>query len=176
MNEHVHVCAGLERLACFFDQRLETRKMCFICMCAAACRVIVPNVEDTIGWLIQDEVPASLPEDIGPLFPREPRHVHNGKRLLQKVGKVHILHVKCRAEQIIFAGESLINICLVQLRFGCNGFGGGFLHAIPRYDANCAVYEDLPHLLYFQLHTSFCKISGYLSCPGKESRTSARAD
>lgn len=102
--------------------------------------------------------------------------MHDRKRLLQKVGKVHILHVKCRAEQVIFAGETLINICLVQLRFGCNGFGSGFLQAIPRYDANCAVYEDLPHLLYFQLHTSFWKISGYLSCPGKESRTSARAD
>ena len=102
--------------------------------------------------------------------------MHDRKRLLQKVGKVHILHVKCRAEQVIFAGKTLINICLVQLRFGCNGFGGGFLHAIPRYDANCAVDEDLPHLLYFQLHTSFWKISGYLSCPGKESRTSARAD
>ena len=139
-------------------------------------RVQTTYVEDTIGWLIQDEVPASLPEDIGPLFPRESRHVHNRKRLLQKVGKVHIFHVKCRAEQVIFAGETLINICLVQLRFGCNGFGSGFLQAIPRYDANCAVYEDLPHLLYFQLHTSFWKISGYLSCPGKESRTSARAD
>ena len=176
MNEHVHVCAGLEGLARLLDQRLKTCKMRFVCMSTAACGIIVPNVEDTIGRLIQDEVPASLLEDIGPRFPRESRHVHNRKRLLQKVGKVHILHVKCRTEQVIFAGEALINICLVQLRFGCNGFGSGFLHAIPRYDANCAVYEDLPHLLYFQLHTSFWKISGYLSCPGKESRTSARAD
>lgn len=72
MNEHVHVCAGLERLACFFDQRLETRKMCFICMCAAACGIIVPNVEDTIGWLTQDKLPALFPEDICRSFQESP--------------------------------------------------------------------------------------------------------
>ena len=157
MNEHVHVCAGLERLACFFNQRLETRKMCFICMCAAACGIIVPNVEDTIGWLTQDKLPALFPEDIRPLLPRQIRHMHNGKRFLQEIGKPDIFHVKRRAEQLIFASEASVNKRFVQSRLCRDGLGCCLNHPIPRYDPDGTHHKCLLHALLIQTVTLRCK-------------------
>ena len=70
---------------------------------------------------------------------------------MQEIGKPDIFHVKRRAEQLIFIGEAFIDVCLVQLRLSRDGFGGSFLHTVPRHNADGTLHKCLFHAFLFQI-------------------------
>ena len=174
MDEHIQVGPVPEGGAHPLNDGLVALQVGLIRIGPAAGGIIVPDVEDAVLRLRQDEVPAGLPQQERPLPPGEPGELHDGKGLLQQIGEPPVLHLERRAEELVLPGKAFVDVGFVELCFGGNGLGGGFLDAVPGRDADRAFQEGPPHVLYFQFGAPLGEISNHLFHLGKEGRAPVR--
>lgn len=157
VDDHVHIGAGLESRADPIDQGLVAFQMLAVDGVHANGGEVKADVKDTVVPFFQDKIPTFLPQNVGPGFPGQAGIVHDGKGIIEQDSEIFILHVQRFGQQLILAGITFIYVCLIQVGFLRDGFGGYFVQTVPGDDMNRAFQEGLFHFVDVQLVTPLGK-------------------
>ena len=142
--------------------------MLLIGVFAAIRRIVITEVKAVIIASFQDEAPAHRPQPKCPAFPWRVLVVHRRELLLEKIRKIHILHVKGVAQHGFLALEAAVNVRLVQARVRSDCLCCRLVQTFPRHNADRTLDKRLFRISTFSHRTSFfcraqckCQISAY---------------
>ena len=172
MHEHIQIRLGAEKVCDAVDQRVVVLLLPVALVSVEVGGAVIPEIEDAVVPLPQNEFPRLFPEMEAAIPPRGIFGEHVRKLPAQKHGESLVPIMQRFGKKLVLPLEAFIDICFVEAGIGGNGLGRCLYKALSGNDTDGASDECLLNFSLFQNGYSYAgsaiaKISGCLRRGGK---------